>query len=69
MSRANTLRRYVDLDKEDVAWYSETYPDGTFNWLVNMLLKEFRRAHSATPQDYATIGARELKKQLEDGGK
>lgn len=68
MSKANTLRRYVDLDPDDVRWYNETYPDGSFNWLFGMLMKEFRRVHSTTPQDYALIGAREIKKRLEEGG-
>lgn len=68
VSKLNTLKRYVDIDKDDVLWFEETYPKGSFNWLFNMLLKEFRRAHSATPQDYALIGSRELKKQLEEGG-
>jgi hypothetical protein len=66
----NTLRRYVDIDKDDVEWFNQTYPKGSFNWLFNMLLKEFRRAHTITPQDYALIGAREIMKQVkeEDSG-
>jgi hypothetical protein len=62
------INRTIQLDEDDANWFNETYPKGSFNWLFNMLLKEFRRVHSTTPQDYAAIGARELKKRLEDNG-
>jgi hypothetical protein len=64
---ARTVNRHVTLDSDDVNWFNDTYPEGTFGWLFTMLLKEFRKAHTITPQDYAAIGARELKKRLEEG--
>lgn len=66
MTRANTVRRNIDIDKEDADWYASVYPEGTYNWVINLLFKEFRKAHSITPADYAAIGAKELKKQLEE---
>jgi len=66
--KANALIRQVPFDKDDLEWFATTYPGSSVNWVLNMLFKEFRRVHSATPTDYAAIGARELKKQLEDGG-
>lgn len=64
---AKTVDRNVSLDEDDVSWFNETYPKGQFGWLFNLLLKEFRRAHTITPQDYAAIGARELQKKLQEG--
>lgn len=58
--------RQVKLDDEDVNWYNSTYPGGSLTWVLGLMLKEFRKAHSLTPADYAAIGAKELRKQLEE---
>ena len=65
---SGTVDRHVAIDEDNVKWFNETYPKGSFGWLFNMLLTEFRKAHSMTPQDYGAIGARELKKKLEENG-
>ena len=65
---SKTVDRHVSIDADDANWFNETYPKGTFGWLFSMLLKEFRRAHTMTPQDYGAIGARELKRKLEENG-
>lgn len=67
MARVNTVRRNIDLDKDDVDWYAQIYPEGSYNWVFNLLFKEFRKAHSITPADYAAIGARELQKKITEG--
>ncbi len=65
---SGTIDKYVSIDEENAKWFNETYPKGSFGWLFNMLLAEFRQAHTMTPQDYGAIGARTLKKKLEENG-
>lgn len=64
MSRRGSALIKVEVDKEDIEWYHNTYPSGTYSWLFTMLLKEFRRIHHSTPADLAAIGAAELKKAM-----
>ena len=66
MSRSASLRKMVELDRELVDWFNRTYPRGNFSWVLNLLLSEFCKAHKETPQDYAALGAAELKR-LVDG--
>ncbi len=66
MARKNTVRKFIELDREDAEWFNSTYPNGQFSWILTMLLKKFREAHATTPEQYATAGAKELKKLLEE---
>lgn len=59
-----TIRKTVELDRELVLWLNKTYPRGSFSWACNLLLAEFKKAHKETPQDYAALGAAELKKLI-----
>lgn len=65
-----TIRKTVELEKDNVEWFTETYSGVTNNaslsWVLNLMLAKFREAHEKTPDDYARIGAAELKKMLED---
>lgn len=61
------VRRFVDLPVEDVQWYESAYKPGTLSWLFSMLLKEFKKAHTYTPEQLAAIGAEEVKKLLLNG--
>ena len=60
------VRKMVDLDPDDVKWFDEHYPRGSYSWLLGGLLHEFRLAHKATPKDYMVIGALEIKKLTEE---
>jgi len=61
----DTIRKMVELDREDVAWFDSTYPRGNYSWVLTVLLKEFRKAHKHTPADYAALGAAELKRMID----
>ena len=66
MSRRGRTQKWVDLDRDDVQWLDSTYPGVSYSALLTMLLKKFREAHTATPSDYAKLGAEELKRMLEE---
>ena len=57
----------VKLDRDNVEWFKKTYPFGSLNGLLDALLGEFRKVHTVSPMDYATLGAQELKRALEEG--
>lgn len=61
------VRKTVELSRDNVEWLSEHYPKNLWA-ILDLLLEKFRMAHDKTPQDYAEIGAMELKKFLDDGG-
>jgi hypothetical protein len=61
------VKTTIELEATNVQWFRETYPFGSMNGLLNLLLQKFREVHAITPSDYATIGAKELKKLLEEG--
>lgn len=62
---AKTTRRNVELDEEDLDWLQSTYPELPLSVPLKLLLKEFRKAHILTPDDYAKIGAEHLRKAME----
>lgn len=62
----SVLKTTIELDASDVEWFRQTYPFGSLNGVLGLLLKQFREVHALTPTDYATIGAVELKKILEE---
>lgn len=66
MSRKNTTRKCVDLNTDDVEWFEKTYPEGSFSWILSMLLSEFRNATAQNPRDYAKLGAEALSKMIVD---
>jgi hypothetical protein len=66
--RRNTTKKCVDLVTVDVEWFENTYPRGSFSWILSMLLSEFRIAMEKSPQDYAKIGAQAMREMLENGG-
>lgn len=61
------VRKTVELSKDNVDWLNAHYPKNLWA-ILDMLLEKFRFAHDKTPEDYAEIGARELKQFLDDGG-
>ena len=61
------VKKFIELDREDVAWVETTYPRVSYSALFTMLLKSFRKVHTVTPHDYADHGAKELKKIIEEG--
>jgi len=66
LSRAEFVRKMIELPAEDAAWFEEHYPGGSFSWVLAGLLHEFRLAHKQTPHDYMVIGALEIKKLTEE---
>ena len=52
---------------DDVKWFLNNFPNGSFSWLFTMLLSKFREAceEGKTPADLALIGAKELRKELD----
>lgn len=56
-----TIYKRVHLNYEDVEWFEENYSDRSFSWVLDMLLRKFREAHTLTPNDIATLAAREVK--------
>ena len=61
---SNLVRKGIEVSREDLDWYEKTYPKGSLNWLLQLLLYEFRLAHKESPADYAKRGAEELKRKL-----
>ena len=55
----------VILSQENLARLRQHYPKGSLSWTLDMLLKHFRRVHTMLPEDFAEIGAKELKRMLE----
>lgn len=60
------IRKYVFIDKINVAWLEDTYPGASLSKTLNMLLTEFKTAHHIDPKDVAAIGAKALKDSLEE---
>jgi hypothetical protein len=56
----------VDLSEENVEWYEIHYPKGSFSWVLDLLLTNFRQAQTLTPVDYAAIAANKLDKDIRD---
>ena len=61
-----TIRKMIELPRNDVRWLEEHYPSGSLSWVLSGLLEEFRRAHKQTPKDYMTLGALALKNLAEE---
>ena len=60
----NIVRKTVELNKEDIAWFEETYPHGSLSAMLQMLLGRFREITIHTPQEYADIAARALSEEI-----
>jgi hypothetical protein len=59
------IRKWVTLPREEIAWLERTYPGASLSQTLAMLLISFRECHAITPEDYAAIGARELRRSIE----
>ena len=64
MSKA---KKIILNNDEDVEWFINNFPSGSFSWLFTMLLGKFREAceEGKTPADSALVGAKELRKELD----
>ncbi len=60
-------KKIILNNDEDVEWFINNFPSGSFSWLFTMLLGKFREAceEGKTPADLALVGARELRKELD----
>lgn len=62
---SNKIRKFIELDQEDVAWIETNYPRLYWSSLFSMMLKAFIKVHRIVPADLALIGAKELKRMVE----
>ena len=60
-------KKVILNNEDDVQWFINNFPSGSFSWLFTMLLSKFREAceEGKTPADLAIIGAKELRKELD----
>jgi hypothetical protein len=58
------VRSRIELNSEDVEWFSEHYPKGSLSATLSMLLSKFREANTFTPADYAQMAASALNEEL-----
>ena len=60
-------KRVILNNEDDIKWFNDNFPDGSFSWLFTMLLSKFREAceEGKTPADLALVGAKELRKELD----
>ena len=60
-------KKVILNNEDDVQWFINNFPNGSFSWLFTMLLSKFREAceEGKTPADLALLGARELRKELD----
>ncbi len=60
-------KKIILNNDEDVEWFINNFPSGSFSWLFTMLLGKFREAceEGKTPADLALVGAKELRKELD----
>ena len=65
---SDKVRKFIELDRDDLAWLETNYPRVNFSSLFTMLLRAFRKVHTVVPYDYAELGAQELKRQLDGEG-
>lgn len=63
MSR-EVIRKYIELNQDDVDWFEQQYPKGSLSAVVQMMLTKFREANTLTPADYAKIAADALTEEL-----
>ena len=61
-------KKVILNNEDDVQWFINNFPSGSFSWLFTMLLSKFREAceEGKTPADLALIGAKELRKELDE---
>jgi hypothetical protein len=69
MAQRKIVRKTVELAEENVNWFYETYESvggkPSLSWVLDLMLEEFKKAHTHTPTELAVIGAAELKRLLE----
>lgn len=63
--------KHLKLDDELISWYEESYPEGSLNWVFNMLLREFKNAHrlegnEVVPQSFAERAGLELFEKIKE---
>ena len=60
-------KKVILNNEDDVQWFINNFPNGSFSWLFTMLLSKFREAceEGKTPADLALVGAKELRKELD----
>jgi len=60
----DTVRKSLDLNKENVDWYYEMFPGGSLSGILDQLLQSYREVVDVSPKDYAKIAAEQLADQL-----
>lgn len=60
----DTVRKSLDLSKDNVEWYYEMHPNGSLSGILDQLLQSYREVVDVSPKDYAKIAAEHLADQL-----
>lgn len=58
------VRKHIELNGDDVAWFEQQYPKGSLSATLGMLFTKFREVNEHTPAEYAEIAARALSEEL-----
>lgn len=53
----------LDLNADDVRWFSETYPSGSLTGIMQLLLSKFREVNDITPAQYAKLAAESIQEE------
>lgn len=59
------VRKFIELNKDDVAWFDKNYPRGSYSSVLAALLREFRLAHAKDPLEMMQISAVAVKRSIE----
>lgn len=64
----SVTKKIIIDDEDNLKWFEENFPGNSFSWLFSMMLAKFREAceDGKTPADLALLGAKELKKEIDD---
>ena len=64
MSKHNTIRFTVDLNREDVNWFRAQYPKASMQGILETLFSTFRQVNETTAKDYIENAAQKLSEEM-----
>lgn len=65
-NRRNTVKRNIELNKDDVDWFYSTFFGGNLSGLMSELLSEFRSLYDKPPAYYLELAAKSLKEKIDE---
>ncbi len=60
------IKKHLFLETRPINLLEDTYPGVKLASVVDMLLEQFMKVHYVEPLDFAAMGAKELKRLLEE---